>query len=145
MFHVIFVAMSLLPLPALAEIELHDFAVTHGIGARPSVGYGHMINKSDRTQTLVSVTSAQFERVELHTHTMADTVIQMRKVARFAIPANDTTRLAKGGKHLMLFGFRGKDHGAEINLVFTFVDGSTRNISLTPAQRMKRQGMGSQP
>nr|MCU0883293.1 copper chaperone PCu(A)C [Hyphomonadaceae bacterium] len=70
---------------------------------------------------LIAASTPVAASVELHTHTMADGMMQMRKVDGFDLPAGGTLNLASGGDHLMLFGVKsdlGADGPVPVTLTF---------------------------
>ncbi len=73
-------------------------------GADVSAGYLTLVNDTAAEDALVGASSARAERVEVHEMAMQDGVMQMRAVARLAIPANGSIELSPGGRHLMFFG-----------------------------------------
>lgn len=70
---------------------------------------------------LVGASTPAAGSVELHTHTMADGMMQMRKVDGFDLATGATLTLASGGDHLMLFGVTpelGADGPVPVTLTF---------------------------
>ncbi len=67
-------------------------------------GYLTLANRGDETLVLSGARSASFERVELHSMSMDNGVMRMRKLERVEIEPGRTLELAPGGKHLMLIG-----------------------------------------
>jgi periplasmic copper chaperone A len=55
---------------------------------------------------LIGASTPAAGRVEIHTHTMADGVMKMRKVDEVAVAAGETKKLNPGGDHLMLFDLK---------------------------------------
>lgn len=55
---------------------------------------------------LTGVASAAAARAELHSTSMEEGVMRMRPVARLALPAGSTVKLAPGGLHIMLVDLR---------------------------------------
>lgn len=55
---------------------------------------------------LLSASTPVAERVELHTHTMADGMMQMRQVDAVPVAAGTTIAFKPGGLHVMLFGLK---------------------------------------
>ena len=53
---------------------------------------------------LVGASTDVADRVELHTMTMEDNVMQMRQVESFTVSEGEPVVLQRGGNHLMLFG-----------------------------------------
>lgn len=128
--------------PAWADMAIADIKAKRGIGPRPGVVHMLIKNMSDRDDQLVSVTSPQYDRVELHTHEKVDNIMRMRKVAWFDIKAREEIALEPGGKHLMLFGPRDPEAQVLV-LIFTFkhaekVTQTTRLLDMGRAMRHGR-------
>lgn len=73
---------------------------------RPAAAYMKIHNMGDAPDTIVAASSPLAERVEMHTHTMTDGVMRMRKVEGIELPAKAHTELKPGGLHLMMFGLK---------------------------------------
>ncbi|MEO1604094.1 MAG: copper chaperone PCu(A)C [Pseudomonadota bacterium] len=65
-----------------------------------------LVNTTDRADRLIAAQTDAAKRVELHTHLEdGDGVMRMIEVEDgFAIPANGTHMLKRGGDHIMLMG-----------------------------------------
>ncbi|WP_343560018.1 copper chaperone PCu(A)C [Kiloniella sp. b19] len=64
-------------------------------------------NKGGDADRLVAVESDKADRVELHTHLMADGVMQMRQVeGGIPVNAGETVELKPGGYHIMFLGLK---------------------------------------
>ena len=85
----------------------------------PSAGYLTIHNKSNKDFEIHSVTSEDFERVELHKSTIKNGMSSMQKLEKLIIPANDEIKLEPNGIHLMLFKPKNKlEHNRKIQLYF---------------------------
>ncbi len=73
---------------------------------RPAAAYMKIHNMGDAADMIVAASSPLAERVEMHTHTMTDGVMKMRKVEGIELPAKAHTELKPGGLHLMIFGLK---------------------------------------
>lgn len=112
--------------PAADVVAVLD-AYVHALppGASSTAGYLSLRNQGGDEHSLVGAESTACEVVELHTQTLEEGVMRMRRVERIALPAGETVRLAPGGRHLMLIGL--KDPlipGGEVALTLIFADGS---------------------
>ena len=72
----------------------------------PSAGYLTIHNDSNKDFEIHSVTSEDFERVELHKSTIKNGMSSMQKLEKLIIPANDEIKLEPNGIHLMLLNLR---------------------------------------
>lgn len=116
-------AVLTLTLPATAQ----DAVQINDAYARASAASGAVFFQIENHQTdddrLIAVASDAAERVELHTHKEdANGVMQMLHVPEgFAVPANASHALARGGDHVMLMGLKAPlKTGDVINLTLTF-------------------------
>ena len=74
--------------------------------SRPAAAYMKIHNMAGTADKIVAVSSPLAERVELHTHTMDEGVMRMRKVEEIVLPAKGHVELKPGGLHLMIFGLK---------------------------------------
>ena len=75
------------------------------VPGRPAAGYFELRIEGDRG-ALVSVTSLQAGRIEMHETMSAGSMTSMRPIARIAVRDGDRLSFAPGGRHLMLFECR---------------------------------------
>jgi copper(I)-binding protein len=71
-------------------------------GRHMSAGYLVLTNNDGEDIIITSVTSPQFEFVEIHETAIDDGVSRMREIQELIVPANGSVTLERGGKHLML-------------------------------------------
>lgn len=139
-------ALAALASPAgAAATPRDDYAVSRGWlraappGAAASAAFFTLDNRSGADRTLVGVRTPVAGRVEMHTHSMAGGMMQMREVESIAVPAGSPAVLRPGGKHLMVFDVkRPLRAGETIDFELQFDDGSVLVIGLpvrTPADR----------
>jgi len=74
------------------------------IPGRPAAGYMVVKNAGGKPDAIVSASSPNAERVELHTHLMENGVMKMRPVKTVEVPAKGAVEFKSGGFHLMIFG-----------------------------------------
>ncbi len=99
-------------------------------GQPNSAAFMTLSNDSTVPQVLVEASSPSAEAVELHTHTMADGMMKMRRVDRIDLPAGETVSLKPGGLHVMLIGLKQSlKAGDQVDLTLKFGDESTRAVS----------------
>jgi len=90
-------------------------------GAPNGAGFIRLTNAGSVDDRLVAAEASGVGRVELHTMTMEDGVMQMRRLDDgIALPAGETVELAPGGLHLMFMG-----------LEAPFVEGEAVEVTLT--------------
>ena len=73
-------------------------------GANVAAGYAHLMNHSSKDERLVSARAEGVGRVEIHTMSEVDGVMQMRPLdGGLALAVNSMAKLQPGGDHLMFF------------------------------------------
>lgn len=70
---------------------------------RTMAGFVTIHNHADTDITLVDAASPQFGRVEIHTMTMDEGVMRMRRLDELVVASGRMVVLQPGGRHLMLF------------------------------------------
>lgn len=98
-------------------------------------GYVKIENSSDQDVIITGMQSDAFETVELHETSMKDGMMQMIQLERFTIPANGSTHLKPGGKHIMLINpLSPLAIGDKVDLIVTFSDSKAQKIQLKVKQ-----------
>lgn len=89
-------------------------------------------NPNTHDHALVEAATDVAKRIELHTHTMVDGVMQMRQVeGGINIPAGETVMLQPGGFHVMLMGLNAPlKEGESFPLTLTFTGGRTLTVTV---------------
>jgi copper(I)-binding protein len=94
-------------------------------------------NSGDQDLALVSAESPASDVVELHTHTMDEGMMKMRKVDQIDLPAGETVTLEPGGLHVMLIGLKEQlVPGAEVTVTLGFGDGTSAELT-APVKAIK--------
>lgn len=102
------------PEPPLVISELE--VTTPMPGRHMSAGFFVATNNTDELIRITAVESPQFANVEIHETTVTDGISRMREIEALEIPANGSTVLERGGKHLMLM--RPENVGDSVTLQF---------------------------
>lgn len=100
-----------------AEPTVHDFSWNNAVidikndWVRPTnsgqkVGAAYMTITSKVDCELTGVKSDVADTVEIHSMTMTDGIMKMRKMNTLTLKAEQAVKLAPGGFHLMLFGLK---------------------------------------
>ncbi len=140
----------ILPLPALAETATASAAVRTTVtedvvaimnawvraakpGAKANGGYMTLVNASDEDLRLTSVSSAQFEKVEMHEMAVVDGMMKMRELEDgVEIPAGGSAKFKPRGRHLMLR--KPVDGhlraGTNVDLTLSFEDGRQQIVTV---------------
>ena len=71
-------------------------------GMRMAAAYLDITNRSGGAIRITSVTSPDYESVEMHETTVEDGVARMRSIPVLEIPDGESATFERGGKHLML-------------------------------------------
>ena len=91
-------------------------------------------NAGDAPRAVVAAESSAAATVELHTHSMADGMMQMRRIEQIELPPGERVSLAPGGLHVMLIGLvETLAPGMEVPLTLVLDDGS--RVELTAPVR----------
>ena len=127
------------------ELEMLDGWVRAPIPGRSNTAaYITLNNASDSDWALVSVSTDQAARVELHQHSEDGGMMRMRKVDSVTIAAGRSMELMPGGYHLMLFDVG--EHLAHVKAVafeFSAADGRQARFLLPLRSVLDGDGMGS--
>lgn len=130
--------LMLFAVPAAAGMMVSDARIMLGIGERPGVMHGIIMNHGTGDTALIGADSPAFQRIELHTHEKsADGMMRMRQVDSYDLPQHGSIELAPRGDHLMLFGFRGKI-GDTVTVTLRFADGQSKTLDVPTRARQKR-------
>jgi copper(I)-binding protein len=70
--------------------------------AEMSAGYLTIMNHSDQIQTLTSVSSPQYQKVEAHKTEMVNGQVRMLREDNVTVPAHGSLEFKPGGYHLMM-------------------------------------------
>jgi periplasmic copper chaperone A len=92
-------------LNAMADVSVSDAWVRANVPGQ-SVGAAYMTLNSPQDSTLVYIESPAAGKVEIHSMTMNNNVMKMRKLEELSLKAGKAEKLAPGGFHLMLFDLK---------------------------------------
>ncbi len=109
-----FVLMAALAGPAMAKdvvvgnLTLSDASARASLGKAPnSAAYLTIRNSGKADDTLTGAECACATKVEIHDMTHEGGVMRMFEIpGGLKVPAGQTVKLARGGKHIMLFGLK---------------------------------------
>lgn len=106
-------------------------------GRTVSAAFMDLNNRGSEPLILVGLRSDSVERVELHEHSHANGMMQMRELEQLTIAAGGSVALKPGGYHIMLFGLPAGltgDDSIDIELVFA----SGKSVIVNAAARSLR-------
>lgn len=96
---------------------------------------------ADRPMSVVGGASAASERVELHTMSMQDGVMVMRRIPEIRLPAGQTVQLKPGGLHVMLIGLKAPlQDGQSVPLTLQVRDADGKVKEMRIEAQVRRQG-----
>ena len=105
-------------------------------GSRVTAGFTNIINKSADAVTITSISSPQFNIVEIHETAIINGVARMVKIETLTIPEHQSVALKPGGKHLMLIDPKKFiTEGEEINLIIELSRNETVTLSTSAVSR----------
>jgi copper(I)-binding protein len=128
-------------LSALAETDLivSDPWSPQAPPGRMMAGFMALENPSEESIVLTGGESERFGRVEIHTMSMEEGVMRMRKLDSLEIPAGETVTLRPGGLHLMLMQPKGRfELGDHFELALIDATGNRWPVTLEVRERRRR-------
>ncbi len=92
---------------ALVALEFSD-AFVRGLppSQKNTAAFFTVTNPAPEAWTIVGVSSAVAERVEIHRHEHSNGMMAMRRLDELTIDAESSLQFAPGGLHLMLIGLK---------------------------------------
>lgn len=148
-------ALAVMPRPALAhEYETGAVKVSHPWaratpgGATIAAAYVTIAAKDEAGDTLIGASTPAAGRVEIHTHTMEDGVMKMRRIEKLAVPGGGMTLLKPSGDHIMLFELKAPlKEGDLLPLTLVFEKAGEVKVEATvePVGAKGPHGMDHQP
>ncbi len=98
---------------------------------RTMAGFVTIHNHGDDDIVLVDAHGSRFGRVEIHTMSMDDGVMRMRRLNELVVPAGRQVILQPGGRHLMLFEpAKQFEDGDTIDIELIDSEGARHNLAL---------------
>jgi hypothetical protein len=139
-FHRLAAVAALLLLPALglaADVLVEDpYARAVPPGQPNSAVFMALTNTGEAARALVAAESEAAATVELHTHSMQDGMMRMRRIERIELPDGQRVVLEPGGLHVMLIGLAEQlQPGMDVALTLIFDDGSRMPVT-APVRRI---------
>jgi copper(I)-binding protein len=111
--------------------------------ARNGVAYMTIFNHGQDMDRLITAESPIAKKVELHTHTMTDGVMRMRRIQAVEVHPGEPALLAPGGNHVMLMELHAKlaeGQSFPVTLVFEKAGKVTVNVQVGKAGAMGHGG-----
>jgi copper(I)-binding protein len=104
-----------------------DMVITEPIpGTSMSAGYVTLSNNTRASIELTHVVSPDFESIEMHESIVENGIAKMRRIDSLSIQAGSTSKLERGGKHLMLM----RRTGSSDTISLSFYSGELLLLSL---------------
>ncbi len=119
------------------EVDISDAWISE---APPTVsvlaGYANIHNASDKPITLLTISSPNFSKIEIHRSVLNGDMVSMEKQESLKIAVNKTIKLSPGDLHLMLFDpVKPLHSGDTATLNFSFSDGYNQTIEANVERR----------
>ncbi|MBB3189616.1 copper chaperone PCu(A)C [Halomonas cerina] len=127
----------------LAQSLIVDEARVRAVppGSPATAAFMELTNPGEVDLAVVGASSPLAGTLELHRHAMEEGVMQMRRVAAIPVPAGETTRLAPGGWHLMMFELTTTPaEGENVELTLSLDNGERLTLQV-PVRRVQPMGM----
>lgn len=125
---------------ATVQIE-HPYVRAVPPGQPNSAAFMTLRNKTGNDNAVIAASSPAADAVELHTHTMDNGMMKMRRIDSIALPAKGSAELKPGGLHIMLIGLKEQlKPGMKVDLTLKFADGSEQSISAPVQEIMQSMG-----
>ena len=94
------------------------------------VGAAYLTLQSAEDATLTGIASPAADSIEIHTMSLHNGVMKMRRLKTLPLPAGKAVKLAPGGAHLMLFDLKQPlKAGEQLTLHLQFADPKGRQTS----------------
>lgn len=115
----------------------HPWAKASLKGVPNSTAYMAITNTGETEDTLIAASSDVSRAVEIHTMTMKDGVMRMRRLeSGVTLPAGKTIALKPGGKHIMLIGLKDRlEAGASFEMTLTFEKAGEKRIDVMVSEQ----------
>lgn len=90
-------------------------------------GFFEIHNQTDKIAKLIAASANGAQKIELHSHTMNDGIMKMRKEDSISVPANSVLSFNPHSYHLMMFKLDKQIFkvGEQVEITLTFEDKST--------------------
>jgi len=99
--------------------------------------YLTITNRNSSTETLTNLSSASARHVMIHETIEVDGLLKMQHLKELEIGAQQTVKLAPGGKHVMLMGVKLKENADSIELNLEFKSGNKLRVVVPIVKRAK--------
>jgi len=127
-FTIALIACKMDPDQSQDTVVLQNWSIQNSGNKSVMVGYGDMINQTGQTLSLVAVTSDQYADIQLHQTSLVDGMYRMQQLSAVELPIAEKVTFKAGSLHLMLFEPTDILVSRQIDLQFSFSDGSTQAI-----------------
>lgn len=125
----------------LASFGIINAKLRTPVAGRPSAGYLGIENSGPRADRLVSITSPDFARVEMHDTVSEDGMKKMVKLDGVDVAAGSTLEFAPGGKHLMLIEpTKTLKNGDSVKMTLTFMQLGSMEANFVVLDEIPRVG-----
>ncbi|MCA3692634.1 copper chaperone PCu(A)C [Aquidulcibacter sp.] len=127
----------------LASFGIINAKLRTPMAGRPSAGYLSIENSGPKADRLVSISSPDFARVEMHDTLSEGGMKKMVKLDGVDIAAGSTLEFTPGGKHLMLFEpTKQLKNGDSVKMTLTFAQLGPMEANFVVLDEIPRAGSG---
>lgn len=123
----------------LPEIQIRDAWIREAPpNAQVLAGYAQIENTTGKADSVVAVSSAAFEKAEIHRSEVTNNVARMAQIKELALPPHQIVKLEAGGTHVMLFNPKSPlSAGQHVTLNFTLRSGKTLDVDAEVRNTLK--------
>ncbi|MEZ0210328.1 MAG: copper chaperone PCu(A)C [Methylophilus sp.] len=126
------ISLACFSIAAHAELKVADAWVKPTVPGQP-VGAAYMKLTADKNVEIVALSSPVAGKTELHSMSMTDNIMRMKRVDRLALKAGKPVELKPGGYHIMLMALKHQIKEGEavaISLVTQDESGNKATVSI---------------
>ena len=104
--------------------------------AKVLTAYMQLHNNINKPQTIISISSPQFQRIEIHRTEISNNIARMKLVKYIHLSPGVSVKLKAGGMHLMMFHPIARYKSGDcVKLILHFANNSTQNIHASVEKR----------
>jgi periplasmic copper chaperone A len=125
----------------LSTLSMINAKVRKPVEGRPTAGYLTIENSGTAPERLVSLSTSDFGRVELHSSNMEGGMMKMEKLDGLDIAPSSQAVMEPGGLHIMLFDpVRPLNNGDSVKITLTFSNSGPIETNFVVLNEIPRPG-----
>lgn len=123
------IAMACVSTATSAELIVQDARIYPSSASQMATATAILQNNGDEPLQITALSAPAAERTELHSITMSDGMMSMRRVPTLTLATGETISLSKSGLHIMLYGLQtGDEISTHIPILFSFESGLSQSV-----------------